>query len=178
MKQWRWRWQKFLVLAIAIFIVLSGQITALSLPEYTANLPASRVHPLPESLANCQARKGHYFRQIEPTPLGYLIWSRFPITVYIQRPNKITNSAASKRFQQWVAAVEKAIAEWNVYLPLQVISDSEAADIAIWRSQPRREAKLNPDTGLYDIPRAVTAETSYKFYLKQNSAVIAHLASI
>ena len=178
MKQWRWRWQKFLVLAIAIFIVLSGQITALSLPEYTSNLPASRVHPLPKSLANWQNRKGHYFRQIEQSPLGYLVWSRFPITVYIQRPNKITDSAASKRFQQWVAAVENAIAEWNVYLPLQVISDSEAADIAIWRSQPRREAKLNPDTGLYDIPRAVTAETSYKFYLKQNPAVIAHKMTI
>ena len=41
------------------------------------------------------------------------------------------------------------------------------------RSQPEREVKLNPDTGLYDIPRAIAAQTNYEFYLTKDPAVIA-----
>ncbi|MEN9869871.1 MAG: hypothetical protein RLZZ171_854, partial [Cyanobacteriota bacterium] len=66
----------------------------------------------------------------------------------------------------------KAIAEWNVYLPLQEVREKDIADILVLRSPPQRAVKLNPNTGLYDIPRAVAAQTNYKFYLTGNPATI------
>ena len=182
MNQWRLSWQKFIFLTIAIcwLILVSEGILALAQPSLNSDFPAPKVHSLPESLANWQdlENQGDYFGQIESTSLGYLVWSQFPLQVYIQQPNSFTDSAADRRFQQWVVAVKSAIAEWNIYLPLEIVSDPEIADIAIWRSQPEREVKLNPDTGLFDIPRAVAAETSYKFYLQQNPPVIAHKMAI
>lgn len=178
MNHWRSPLPKFTVLAIATFITLIFSSSWLDSQIFSADLPAAKVHSLPKSLANWQdrAKSGDYFRQIESTPLGYLVWSKFPVTVYLEKPLNVSieDTAAERRFQQWVTAVRKAIAEWNVYLPLKEITDSEKADIVIWRSQPNREAKLDPDTGLFDISRAVTAETNYKFYLRQNPRFIAH----
>lgn len=181
MNQWRWRWQKFLILAIAtVLIIASGQRIAISQPEIsTGNLPPSKVHPLPPFLARWQdPTSGDYFPQVDATPLGYLIWHQFPVKVYVQQPTVVDKSAASQRFQDWVKTVNMAIAEWSAYLPLQEVDTSETADITIWRSPPPREIKRNSDTGLYDIPRAITAETTYQFYLQQNPSRIAHKMKI
>ena len=167
--------QKLVILAIACFLLVCSGTPGFSKTK-SLDLPPARVHTLPPSLANISdaADTDNYFDQIAKTSLGYLVWSQFPVTVYVQQPENYTDSAADKRYREWVAAVKKAIAQWNVYLPLQEISERELADIVVLRSQPKRDVKLNPDTGLYDIPRAVTAKTSYKFYLKQNPATIAH----
>ena len=169
--------QKITILAIACFlIVFSG--TALIQAEPVLDLPAA-IHALPPSLAKIDdPADNNYFSQIAKTPVGYLVWSQFPVTIYVQQLNNYTDSAADKRYREWVTAVKKAIAQWNVYLPLKEISKRELADIVVLRSQPRREIKLNPDTGLYDIPRAVAAETSYKFYLRQNPTAIAHKMTV
>ena len=177
----RSQWQKFLLLAIAIFwALLSNHSLALSQQSSASDLPALQIHPLPVALEKWQDKNnsGDYFNQVKSTPLGYLVWSQFPVTVYVQQPVSVTDSAADRRFQQWVAAVEKAIAQWNEYLPLKIISESETADIVILRSQPERKAQLNPNTGLYDIPRAVTAETKYKFYLQKDSSLVAHKMTV
>ena len=159
------------ILAIAYSIVISHQ-SSFSQPPDTSNLPSAKVHPLPQSLAAWKSNKGDYFRQIESTPLGYLVWSNLPIKVYVDsiEPNA---TAANQRFQQWTTAAQKAIAEWNVYLPLKEVTTKDKADIIILRSHPDREAKLNPDTGLFDIPRAVAAQTNYKFYSTENPSAIA-----
>ncbi len=181
MNKWRLSWQKFIIIAIAsCSIILISGVTSFALPRSAFNVPKSKVHDLPISLAKWSdtVDQSDYFSQIEAAPLGYLIWSNFPITIYVQQPDKFTDSAADKRYQEWVTAVKKAIVEWNVYLPLKEIAEKEKADIRVLRSQPQREAKLNPDTGLYDIPRAVTAETTYKFYLKPNPDTVAHKMTV
>ena len=180
MTQWRSLMQKFLALAIAIFFaILSNRNLALS-QSTGEDLPPLKVHPLPESLRNWKDNNGSddYFNRIESTPLGYLVWSQFPVKVYIEQPVSFSDSAADKRFQQWVAAVEQAIAQWDEYLPLEIVSEAETADITVWRSQPERKAKRNPDTGLFDIPRAVTAETKYQFYLESDSSIVAHKMTV
>lgn len=183
MNKWRWLWQKFVVFAIATFLIvfISGTVT-FSQPPPLSNLPNPKVHSLPKSLEQwkdiSEADGNDYFDQIDTTPLGYLIWSQFPVTVYVQQPASFSNSATDKRYQKWIEAVKKAIAEWNIYLPLQETPKLEEADIVVLRSQPARKAKLNPSTGLYDIPRAVTAETTYKFYLQQDPQVIAHKMTV
>ena len=167
--------QKLVILAIAVFLAICSGTVGLTEAESSLNLPPARVHTLPPSLAKiADTADNNYFGQIAKTSLGYLVWSQFPVTIYVQQLENYTDSAADKRYREWVATVKKAIAQWNVYLPLEEISKRELADIVVLRSQPKREVKLNPDTGLYDIPRAVTAKTSYKFYIKQNPAIIAH----
>jgi predicted Zn-dependent protease len=180
MNQRWWSWQKIVRIAIVAIatclIVFNSKAVVLTQPPSLSNLPAPKVHFLPESLAAWQDEtdQDNYLSQIDPTPLGYLVWSHFPITVYVQQAANYTNSAADQRYLEWVTAAKNAIAEWKIYLSLQEISERESADIVILRSQPARKAKLNPKTGLYDLPRAVTAETNYKFYLQPNSGIIAH----
>ena len=176
MHKWRRRWDRFTVFAIAacaIAFVLANT-SVRSQPALDSDLPPAQVHPLPEFLARWQdAAKGDYFDQVEPTSLGYLVWSKFPVKVFIEKSQDTSNSSANQRFKAWTEAARKAIAEWNVYFPLQEIPDRDTADILILRSQPEREIKLNPDTGLYDIPRAIAAQTNYEFYLIENPTVIA-----
>jgi predicted Zn-dependent protease len=68
-------------------------------------------------------------------------------------------------FQQWQKAVYLGIDVWNPYLSLEVVSKEEEGDIYIYRRQPELKAKLNSETGLYDLPRMEAATTSVKFYL-------------
>ena len=181
MNKWRFRWQQPVILGIATFLIaFIPHSIALSQLPLNSDLPSPQVHSLPESLAHWQdpANRGDYFDRVESTPLGYLIWSKFPVTVYVEQPLNVNDTAADRRFQQWVLAVKKAIAEWKIYFPLQEITDRTSADIIILRSQPEREVKLNPDTGLFDIPRAVAAETNYEFYLQENPTIIAHRMTV
>ena len=172
-RNWQQRIVKTFILAIAFcLIVLSNQTIHSQAPD-TSNLPPARVHPLPQSLANWNsAQQDNYLRQVESTTLGYLVWTKFPIKIYVDSIEP-ENTAANQRFQQWTTAAQKAIAEWNEYLPLTETTAKDKADIVILRSQPQREAKLNPETGLYDIPRAVAAQTNYKFYLTEELTAIA-----
>ncbi|MGF1591313.1 MAG: peptidase [Pleurocapsa sp.] len=177
MNKWRLKCHKLIALAIAtcsVFLIVNNIVNNSVNSQLAAELPKPRVHPLPQFLANWQdpANSGDYFREIEATPVGYLIWSQFPVKVYVDKSASTENTAVEKRFREWTAAVDKAIAQWQVYFPLQEVAEPEKADIVVWRSQPKREIKLNPDTGLYDIPRAITAQTNYEFYLTKKPAVI------
>lgn len=173
MKQWRSQWQRFTVLAIAILLIILFDSSVGSQPNL--ELPDLQVQPLPQFLKDWQdsSASGNYFKEIEATPLGYLVWTQFPVKVYVEESPNIENTAASKRFQQWTVTVRQAIAEWNIYVPLLEVKQPDAADIVVLRSQPEREVKLDPDTGLYDIPRAVTAQTNFKFYLTEEPMAIA-----
>ena len=171
---WRFRLKQLFITALAIcsmILLLNTKVHSQS--SDTANLPDLKTHGLPQSLANWQPdNQGNYFDQIESSPLGYLVWSQFPLKIYVDEIAS-ENTAANQRFQQWTNAAQKAIAEWSIYLPLQEIATKEQADILILRSQPQREVKFNPETGLYDIPRAIAAQTNYEFYLTEDSAMIA-----
>jgi predicted Zn-dependent protease len=153
-----------LVIAVCLMCLISFQVVS-SPPPDPGNLPPLKVHPLPQSLALWeQNNQGDYFDQIKTTPLGYLVWSKFPLKIYVDSVTP-ENTAANQRFQQWTATARKAIAEWNLYLPLTEVQTKDTADILILHAVPARKVKLNPETGLYDIPRAVAAQTNYEFYL-------------
>ena len=175
--KWQRRWRRFIVFTIATFLSLFvlTDTSLRSQSEPNSNLPPPKVHPLPKFLVKGQDRvnQGDYFDQIESTPLGYLVWSKFPVKVFVEQPVILNDSAASQRFQALTATVKQAIAEWQIYYPLQEIADRGTADIVILRSQPQRKVKPNPDTGLYDIPRAIAAQTNYKFYLTEQPVTIA-----
>ena len=162
-----------IVVATAVLLIFNS-ITTRSHSASDPNLPPLKAHDLPQFLASWQDDSSgeDYFERVESTPLGYLIWSKFPVKVYVEQPEAVGDTAADRRFRQWVVAVREAIAQWHEYFPLQEIAQKETADLVILRSQPERDIKLDPDTGLYDIPRAIAAQTNYKFYLAKNPATI------
>lgn len=170
---------KKIILAIAVcFCILTAPHPSVS---QDSGLPPLKIHPLPYFLANWQDAEhlGDYFDRVNTTPLGHLVWSRFPLKIYLEKPETAGNTAEEKRFQAWRETVKEAIAQWNDYLPLIEIDESETADIIILRSQPAREIKPNPETGLFDIPRAIAAETTYEFYLtKDNPSILAHKMTV
>jgi len=134
-----------------------------------SSLPTPQTHPLPTPLAQWQdtTGTGDYFSEVKLTPVGYLVWSQFPVKVYVEQPTDSKESPSSlQRFQNWVDAVLQAVQEWSVYLPLEVVAQPAAADISILRSRPPLEASLNRETGKLNLPRARSAQTRYEFYLR------------
>ncbi len=128
----------------------------------TASLSPQKSHPLPSTLAKWQdeTNSGDYFDEIKPTKYGYLIWSQFPVKVYLETLNTVNNNQS----QKWVETVSQTVEEWNNYLPLKIVENPELADIIILRKSP--PLKFTPGSR---IPRARSAETRYKVYTFDNS---------
>jgi predicted Zn-dependent protease len=137
--------------------------------ELIISLPISsspqKPHPLPPKLAQWQdpTNSGDYFSQVTTTKVGYLVWSRFPVQVYVEPPKAASNEQA----QAWIKGVVQAVQEWNTYLPLLVVEQPENADITIVQKVPPLQG--NP-------PRARSAQTSYELYSKNN--VLSHRFTI
>ncbi|MBE9010868.1 matrixin family metalloprotease [Pseudanabaenaceae cyanobacterium LEGE 13415] len=89
-------------------------------------LPAPRIHPLPEILAQWNDRSGDYFDQVRKTEPEYLIWSRFPVKVFIQ--------PADARSQTWNNLMMQAVKEWQAYFPLEFVDRQNEADILFDRA--------------------------------------------
>ncbi|WP_308254849.1 matrixin family metalloprotease [Geminocystis sp. GBBB08] len=135
-----------------------------------SDLPPLKIHPLPLSLQNwISDNQEDYFSQIEPHLAGYLIWSNFPVKVYLQSPDTNLSPAGLTEFEQWQKAVTMAITVWNPYLPLIEVDSPEKADILIYRRYPEFKAEINPKTGLYNLPRAKAATTTVKFYVTETN---------
>jgi predicted Zn-dependent protease len=172
-------------LAVAIatcFLVVLLQFQGVEAKESEPSLPPLQAHALPPTLAQWPTlpNTGDYFSEVKSTAAGYLVWSEFPIKVYLDRPqNPQDPSASNHRFQQWVDAVVKAIQEWNVYLPLVEVQQPELADIAIKREQPPLGVTINRETGQVEKFRARSAQTRYKFYLREdNPRLLLHRMTI
>ena len=128
-----------------------------------------KTHPLPPTLAQWQDKtnSGDYFDQIKPTKVGYLIWLSFPVKVKIETPTNINE----KQSQVWVNSVLKAVQEWSIYLPLQVVEKSAIADITIFRKVPPLQREPNGK-----ILRARSALTTYDLYNENN--ILSHRFTI
>jgi predicted Zn-dependent protease len=139
-------------------------------PPPSPPLPPAAIHPLPPTLAQWQDRgnRGNYFDAITPTSVGYLIWSEFPIQVYIQPPD---STELSDRSQVWYEAVNQAVQEWAVYLPLAVTATADTADIKILRVAPTVQLApaTSPNQPLIErLTRVRAAETRYDLFLRRH----------
>ena len=132
-----------------------------TLPPCPPASPTPKPHPLPPTLNQWQdsENSGDYFSQVTPTKAGYLVWSKFPVHVYIEPPE----SMSGKQSEAWVNAILPAVQEWNTYLPMDVVEKPEVADITIVRKAPPLQTSHNK------ILRARSAQTSYEFYTSQNN---------
>ncbi len=146
--------------------ITTGLLIVLTSSQSIAKPPilaASQRHPLPLTLILWQdlTNSGDYFEQVKLTEVGYLVWSQFPIKVYID----------NTQVQTWLL-VRAAVKEWNRYLPLQIVEKPEIADIRIFfNSPPLRKTNLL---------RARSALTRYELYIKQVSStpVLAHRCTV
>lgn len=139
-------------------------------------MPSAQVHPLPEFLAQWRDphQSGDYFEEISPTSAGYLIWSRFPIQVFIESAvlpegstSQLSRSALSNpALQRWNEAVVRGVDAWSAYLPIQYAATASDADIQIWASAP--PLRYAP-TG--ELERARAAETRYELYLGSDTTL-------
>jgi predicted Zn-dependent protease len=131
------------ILPIAILISVLPKTTTLesihhshiAIAQVIERSTQGKVHPLPSSLTGWQApgSKGDYFQDIKPLPLGYLIWSDRPVSVYIG-PSHFSNPS---QIQDWETGVHQAIADWQPYFPLE-ITDQPNAPIVIEQVRPQR----------------------------------------
>ncbi|AFY43179.1 peptidase [Nostoc sp. PCC 7107] len=152
--------RKFLT-ALVLTISTGLLIILANFPSSAVSLPTPRLHPLPATLLQWKdsQNSGDYFSQVVTTEVGYLIWSQFPVRVYVERPKTISNQQA----ETWVKSVVQAVQEWSVYVPLTLVEKPEIADIKIERKAP--PLKLSADR---KIPRARSALTTYQLYTKNN----------
>jgi predicted Zn-dependent protease len=172
-----------LAVMMGVAIALAAPIFALARsvpPSLLAQAPA-QVYPLPPALARWQdpSHAGDYFDQIKPVSVGYLVWSEFPITVFVEPldspalGSKAPDGFERRRSQAWLEAIQGAIAEWQVYLPLQRVAQPDTADISIWRQAP--PLRVESTGGGVPVPRARTAETRFELY--RALGPVAHLAA-
>ncbi|PZV12330.1 MAG: peptidase [Leptolyngbya sp.] len=136
-------------------------------------LPAAQIHPLPRTLAQWHdpQQSGNYFDQVRVVVVNYLVWSTFPVTVYVEPPTAAEQAYpfTANRAKTWVIAVEKALQEWNRYLPLQRVDQAEDADIRMARLPlPLKLDRSNPNSDRkLPMPRARSAETRFELYAKK-----------
>ncbi len=165
----RFRWLTALGLALSCFslIILTQVYTpAASLPPVD-RWPSPQVHALPPTLANWQdsTDSGDYFDRIKSPKVGHLVWSKFPIRVYLEHPLNTNGSI------EWVEAVLGVVREWGVYLPLAVVDSSEVADIIILRqAPPLRQGLLRSRSG----------ESVYELYTSRDGdkTILSHRFSV
>ncbi len=158
-----------LLAVLSLFISTGLLVVLTNLPSIATVVNTSyTTHALPPSLAQWQdhTSSGDYFDQVAKTRVGYLIWSKFPIQVYIQPPT----TANHPQDQAWVNTVIETVEEWNVYLPLVVVDKPEVADITITRQVPPLQFTRG------DHPRARSAQTTYKLY--ENNRKLYHKCTI
>jgi predicted Zn-dependent protease len=79
-------------------IILTQVYTPAASPPLPDSWPSPQVHSLPPTLANWQdsTDSGDYFDQVKQPNVGHLVWSKFPIRVYVEHPVNINRS------EEWV----------------------------------------------------------------------------
>lgn len=172
-----------LVIASFLFVIFLSWGVGVSATDKVTLV--TQAHPLPPSLAQWQYDKiaGDYFTQVKPIPpVNYLIWSEFPVKVYVDRPQTPPElSYETINFPQWRTAVLTALEEWSNYLPLQEVEEPTQANIIILRQELTPRKIYDSETGEFKGTRARTATTEYEFYLHQSSEkekILAHRMTV
>ena len=139
---------------LAVFYCALSLAVTPSISLDDLEIPAPRAHPLPPSLVQWHdpEEESDYFEAIKPTRAGYLVWSRFPVRVYLDAPD--TGDS------RWKEAVTDAIAQWKAYLPIELGDGQDSANIIIHRKRP--PLTLGPDG---QLERVRAATTRYKLIL-------------
>ncbi|MFB2975266.1 peptidase [Microseira sp. BLCC-F43] len=88
-------------LSIAIALAISTAVLCLAadkLAAIPANLPPLQQHPVPSTLVQWQdsTNSGDYFSAVKPTEVGYLVWSDFPVKIYLEPATSLSEPHSRK----------------------------------------------------------------------------------
>jgi predicted Zn-dependent protease len=130
-------------------------------------LSPPKIHPLPQPLAQWNEvdnAQGDYFDQIrKPTQAGFLIWSQWPVQIYIAPPPK----GALIKPEIWHSVILEAVKDWQPYLPIRLTDAQANADISFVATPPQQRSGL----------RVRSAETRFELYTSRQNT-LAHRVSI
>lgn len=106
-------------------------------PSEASSIP--KTHTLPTELQNWipASETQNYFDQIQKLPLGYLLWSNFPVQIFVG-PSHFSDESRSTA---WTNDVRDAIAEWQPFFPIEITALQEEADISIEQVRPKRTSQ-------------------------------------
>lgn len=153
---------------MAILLGILSAIALMWLPPTLAQsrLPELKTYPLPSFAAAWPTVEADYFDALQTTPVGALIWSRFPVTVYLD-PD--TDAVTDQAVRMWLRAVRGAIADWSHYFPLAETSVGETADITITRGRPLRRIEIDRANQRLIIPDARHGEARYELWVNRHA---------
>jgi predicted Zn-dependent protease len=138
-----------LILALQLSVSSPAQPLATQTPAITYPLP-DRLTQLPDNAA------GDYFDQINFPKAGALIWTAWPIRVYID-----SDSSDVPRKAAWLKAVQTALTDWRQYLDIVETPDRPSANIII----QRRSVPIQRDPKTGKLNRFRLAETRFELFL-------------
>ncbi len=154
--------------SLGLAIVFLGALFLVGRLGLAATAPPLKSHPVPAILTQAVQRlqpvSGDYFDQVDRKSVGYLVWSEFPVKVALDPSGD----------DRWQTQVKAAVAEWQRYFPLVIVSPSETADIRI-------EAKrlgLKPDAKTGTLPRFRSAQTTYQVFVESATQRLKHRMTI
>ncbi|NJN62779.1 MAG: peptidase [Coleofasciculaceae cyanobacterium RL_1_1] len=102
-------------IAIAVLTLCITLFNAGSVRGNSDQVPFA-AHPAPPGLAPWRDQSGDYFDEIGSLPFGALVWSHWPVRVSIDPTAPL----------DWQADVRTALDNWQTYVPLTIVSESEA----------------------------------------------------
>jgi predicted Zn-dependent protease len=155
------------LLARPIFLSLGVCLVVLCLGQSgrAIDLPPLSPHTIPPSLEQLQNLgqnpDDNYADRLQPTPVGALIWSRFPVSVGLD-----LTLSDQPRAEAWTKAVAQAIADWQPYIPMELASPDKTADKTPDITIRRRTVPIQPKGGKPGPIRF--AETRFEFYTEDN----------
>ena len=143
--------------------LLTQILPAQPLPE-NLQAPTRQPHSLPQTLSkwSSAANADNYFDQVRPLAVGALIWSEWPVRVFIELPA----TTARVDPQMWQKAMQQAVQDWQPYVALTLVNSAQNADIRISPTPPRQKSG-----------RVRSAETRYSLYISDQKT-LAHRVEI
>ena len=152
-------------IAITLAIVLGQGLPTLGLDgEFKGDrVPPLQSHPLPESLKQWQYRLAtgaDYVDSLDNLPIGGLVWTDFPVRVYVgDRASLNLSELPGGQYQRWQEAVHQSLEDWTRFIPLQEVDDGDQADIRFYPRKPPLTLGLNRQPR-----RAAAARAIFRLY--------------
>ena len=129
-----------------------------------SRVPPLQVHPLPASLQNWSQETrslqgaATYLEDLQQLPIGGLIWTEFPVSVYLgDRQELNLSTLPGQQYQNWQQAVRQSLEDWTPLIPLEETTDPDAANIRFYPRKPPLTQGLD-----WQIPRAAAARTTFR----------------
>jgi predicted Zn-dependent protease len=164
-------WRSIAIALCIVGLIFAAQIARSADADVSIEQFPLQVHPLPNRLAQWEDKQGSgdYFDRVQPKEIGYLVWSEFPVQIYIQPPETPPTSPDHPD-RSWETLAEAIIREWGEYLPLTIADDPQLAQITLIRGSPP------PERSAAGGFRARSALTRYHLDLQHSATHQSRLA--